>query len=394
MITPLKNTIQQYAWGSLTEIPQLLGIPSTDKPQAELWMGAHPKSSSEVKINNQWVPLIDVITNNPENLLGQESVEKHGHTLPFLFKVLAADKPLSIQAHPNKIQAKQGFEKENELKIPVHDAKRNYKDSNHKPEIICALTDFAALVGFRPISEILNNIHPILEPETMPLWTALHQKQNHDGLQHFFYQLMTLTGPKKNSLIQKTVEYGKNNHRHDLWHWVSYISDFFPNDIGLLSPLFLNVFVLKPGESLYLPAGNLHAYLKGMCIELMANSDNVLRGGLTPKHIDVPELLSILTFESGRSNCIAPKYLDSHEIYYPTDNNEFQLSVIQLNRPEDKYHRYTKNAEILFCARGNGVITEANQKIHCKQGDSLLVYSCTHSYTITGNTTIYKATIP
>ena len=150
----LKNTVQDYAWGSLTAIPELLGQPATGSPQAELWMGAHPKAPSQVYHDGKWESLLQVIEAHPADVLGKEAAEKFGGKLPYLFKVLAAAKPLSIQAHPNSHQAKEGFARENRLGISLMASNRNYKDDNHKPECICALTRFWGMNGFRRIPEI------------------------------------------------------------------------------------------------------------------------------------------------------------------------------------------------------------------------------------------------
>ena len=197
-ISLLKNSIQEYDWGSKTAIPELLGQAApAEKPQAELWMGAHPKAPSRVYCDGVWRSLIEVIAENPEEVLGRETAHKFSNGLPFLFKVLAAAKPLSIQAHPNQGQAKEGFLRENEIGIPLGAVKRNYRDQNHKPEIICALTPFWALNGFRQVKEILRLLGEIQVPPLVEALSFLKNHSNRQELKGFFYHLMTVEKNKQ-----------------------------------------------------------------------------------------------------------------------------------------------------------------------------------------------------
>jgi mannose-6-phosphate isomerase len=289
----LKNTIQEYAWGSPKAIPDLLGRRNPgNKPQAELWMGAHPKATSLVQYHGQWVSLLDLINKNPLDVLGKNAAKNFNNKLPYLFKVLAAAKPLSIQAHPNLNQAREGFQRENAQRIPLDAPHRNYRDANHKPECICALTQFWALSRFRRISGILSYLKKVCAHGLDAEIDNLKQQPTSDGLKRFYTALMTMDADRQNRIVAQALEQAQRFEAEDpVFNWMLKIADDYPKDIGVLAPILLNLICLEPGQALFLDAGELHAYLEGLGIELMANSDNVLRGGLTPKHVDVPELV-------------------------------------------------------------------------------------------------------
>ena len=289
------------------------------------------------------IALDSLLKQAPEQLLGPETNRRYDGRLPYLFKVLASGSPLSIQAHPNLEQAAEGFRRENEAGIPIDAYNRNYRDANHKPEIICALSEFYAMRGFRSPSEILENFRSIrsaaLEEPLTEIENALSGNADPDEggeeewslLKNFFTALMTVEGAEKDRMIEAALQ---QPYRREILRWVKRFAELYPGDTGVLSPLYLNIVRLSPGDAMYLPAGELHAYLQGLGIELMANSDNVLRGGLTPKHIDVPELLSVLNFKSGRPEILKPVQKGSKESFYITEAPEFCLSRVELDRTE------------------------------------------------------------
>jgi len=388
-ISKLKNPILNYEWGSKTDIPEISGISPDNKPQAEMWMGAHIKASSEVLIGNSWIPLIDLIKKSPVEIIGQKNSEKFLNEFPFLFKILAAQKPLSIQAHPDLKQAKIGFEKENIKNILINDFKRSYKDSNHKPELICALKPFTVLIGFRPLVQIISNLSFLSKTSLKNKFENLKQNKNKQSLKILYQSLMTLSNNDKYEILD-TIKQDLNVNNSLEWKWVNILYDHYNDDLGIISPLYLNLITLNPGQALYVPSGELHAYLNGLGIELMANSDNVLRGGLTKKFIDIDELLSILTYSYGNLNIIEPVMKNNCEFFYKTEAEEFELSVIKLNN--DDYYNNIRNIQILFCIKGNAIIYEKNEvPIKITKGDSLIVSASSSSYTIKGNATIYKA---
>ena len=394
----LKNTIQEYAWGSRTAIPELLGqsVPA-DKPQAELWMGAHPKAPSQVLSDGLWRSLPEVIQENPEETLGQKVAARFSNKLPFLFKVLAAAKPLSIQAHPNKEQAEQGFARENELGISLNASHRNYRDDNHKPEIICALTPFWALNGFRRIEETLSLLEEARITDLAEIVSFLRSHSNRDGLKKFFNYLMTMEAQKQRQIVEEAVAFAEGRAGEEpAWTWIAKLNEEYPGDIGVLSPLFLNLVRLEPQQAMYLPAGELHAYLEGVGIELMANSDNVLRGGLTPKHIDVQELLAVLNFTDGDLNILSPKNLASGEEIYSTEAEEFVLSVIRINKAASFNSPLDRSVEMMLCTEGKVNVTNLSdgEITLLTKGTSIIVPAAVEQYSIEGDGILYKATVP
>lgn len=400
-ISILKNRIQTYAWGSHTAIPELLGAPApSETPQAELWMGAHPKAPSEVRYENQWISLAHLIEKYPEDILGEDSAAKFDNRLPYLFKVLAAEKPLSIQAHPNKEQAIQGFERENQENIPLNAANRNYKDQNHKPECICALTPFYALNGFRNIPDTCRLMESLCPERSEDEFDGLLRHLNIHGLRAFFNGLMTIDDTRKKDLIGKVALNAKHQAKGDpISEWIVRLHNEYPGDIGVLAPVFLNLICLEPGQAMFLPAGELHSYLDGVGIELMANSDNVLRGGLTPKHVDVPELMNVLNFEERDVNILSPRKISAYESVYDTPAEEFILSVITVRdgRKDAVFPRTNPggSAEILLCVEGSGVITDikTDDTLEINKGMSVIKPAAAGKYRIEGNVTFYKASV-
>jgi mannose-6-phosphate isomerase len=394
----LKNTVQEYKWGSYTAIPELLGNDSpASTPQAELWMGAHPKAPSEVKLNGRWVSLLKIIEKNPKDILGKEVAEKYNNRLPYLFKVLAAGKPLSIQAHPSKLQAMEGFKRENSLGVPLDAHNRNYKDDNHKPECICALTNFWALNGFRKISDVLALLEKICPQGLKSDFKNLRGEPDSQGLKKFFQSIMTMERDKQNQIIADAkIDAQKFVDDDQAFKWMINLHNEYPADIGIFSPILLNLICLKPGQAMFLPAGEPHAYLDGVGIELMANSDNVLRGGLTPKHVDVPELMNVLNFEERKIDILYPTERNECERIYASLADEFVLSVITLKNDLMCYSPTNRSVEILLCTDGDVIITDLgnNEKLFFGKGKSIIIPASVKRYSIEGNAILYKAAVP
>lgn len=393
-ISILKNTVQEYAWGSYTAIAELLGTSSPSaRPQAELWMGAHPKASSLIEYEGKQLSLAEVIENHPEDILGKTAARKFDRRLPYLFKVLAAAKPLSIQAHPNQEQAEEGFERENRLGIPLTAPNRNYKDRSHKPECLCALTRFWGLRGFRSIPEILSLAEKICPAELEPEIRDLRKQPDASGLKSFFHALGTMTHERKRNTITQAVRVAQRED-DPIFKWILRLYDDYPEDIGVLSPVFLNLICLEPGQAMFLPAGELHAYLDGVGIELMANSDNVLRGGLTPKHIDVPELLRVLDFTAGKPDILLPRKISEYESVYDSLAEEFVLSVIAVRPAMNDAQFFPQSVEILLCTQGSATLTADEQSLPVAKGLSLMIPCSAETYYIQGNATFCKAAVP
>lgn len=397
-IGSLKNTVQRYEWGSRTAIQKLLGETNpSNEPAAELWMGAHPKAPSLVDQDGQWIALNDLIARNPHAILGEQVARQFHNQLPYLFKVLAAAKPLSIQAHPSRSQARSGFEFENKQGIPLHANNRNYKDPNHKPECICALAPFWVLYGFRNIADIVRLVGDICPNTLDGELKQLRKQGDPSGLKEFFTKLMILETDKKIKVIDEAIQNAdKQSEENPAFHWTAKLGVEYPSDIGMLAPLYLNLIQLKPGQALFLPAGELHAYLEGVGIELMANSDNVLRGGLTPKHIDVPELLKVLSFRPRNIKRLGVKTLDKTEKAFDSLAEEFVLSVISISNDDFYQKKNLHSAEILLCTEGDAVLEESgsSRSLRIKKGDSAIVFAAAGSYRIQGNAILFKAAVP
>ena len=397
-IALLKNTIQEYAWGSTSAISDLLGLRNPEnRPQAELWMGAHAKAPSLVRHNGKWVSLQDLIKKNPEAILGKKVAENFKNRLPYLFKVLAAAKPLSIQAHPDLQQAREGFQRENARKIPLDAPNRNYIDDNHKPECICALNRFWALSRFRKIPAILSYFEKLNLRQLKAEFNEFKQQPTSEGLMRFYTALMSFNQNRQKEVVDEARSRARHFADGDpVFEWMLRLGDDYPADIGVLSPILLNLICLKPGEAIFLDAGELHAYLEGVGIELMANSDNVLRGGLTSKHVDVPELLRILKFAANDIKRLEPQESVANEFVYPSSAREFVLSVVKL-KPGVEYRSPTdRSVEILICIRGTLTITEAGNQseIQLPQGASAVIPATVKRYVINGQGICYKAAVP
>ena len=388
----MKNTIQTYAWGSHTAVTDLFGIPNPSaKPQAELWMGAHPKAPSMIWLQGRWQALDLLISQYFETFLGKTVANRFGPQLPFLLKILAAEQPLSIQAHPDKIQAAAGFRRENKAEIDLTAPHRNYKDPQHKPECLCALTPFTGLCGFRSLSNMMPLMGKIWPTQYNNLLTSLTK----DGMKSFFKRLMTLPVKKRLDLVAQNVHQAHSAvEENAAFSWMVRLNAMFPGDIGVLAPLFLNLVELQPGEAIFLPARQLHAYLNGVGIEIMANSDNVLRGGLTHKHVDVPELIRVLDFEPHTPEILMATERDSIENAYPSSAEEFVLSVLQISSDRD----YAFNSEsicILFCTRGSAVLSCRKDEsiIPIQRGESVLIPAALSGWSISGRATLYMASV-
>ncbi len=290
----LEGVIRNYDWGSTSSIPSMLGCAEDGKPWAELWLGAHPSAPSVV--GEPRAPLDELIAADPAGQLGPAVVDRFG-SLPFLFKVLAAAAPLSLQAHPSVPQAEAGYAREHAAGIPIDAPNRSFRDRFHKPELICALTDFHALCGFRDPVATLDVLATIDTSALDPIRDRLAAASAVDGLGPLLEHLLTLPAADSAALVAPVVAacgaLGPDRHA-DVRAMAAALGERYPGDAGVVTALLLNLVHLKPGEALFLGAGNLHAYLGGTGVEIMANSDNVLRGGLTTKHIDIPTLLEVV----------------------------------------------------------------------------------------------------
>ncbi len=366
------NSVQHYAWGSTEALTRLYGIPNpSDQPMAELWMGAHPKSSSRIhdaQDDTATVSLRDAIARHPQASLGKAVADRFGE-LPFLFKVLCASAPLSIQVHPSKSAAERGFALENSQGVALDAANRNYKDPNHKPELVFALTPFQAMNGFRENSAIISLLQPVAGAH--PAIAAFLQHPDQQHLAGLFGDLLSMTGDVKSLAIDVLKTTLKHQHGEP-WDTIAALADVYPQDSGLFSPLLLNVITLQPGQAMFLYAETPHAYLRGDALEVMANSDNVLRAGLTPKYIDVPELLANVQFiAKPEDRLLTIPRAENGVLFFPIPVDDFAFSLHDLSA--DGQLLAQSSAAILFCLEGQAVLEKAGQRLTLKPGESAFV---------------------
>ena len=293
----LEGRVQPYAWGSTDFIPELLGVEPTGEPQAELWLGAH--TSAPAMVDGQ--PLDAVIAADPKGTVGEKSVQHFGPLLPYLLKVLSASKPLSLQAHPTRAQAEAGFGAEQEAGVALDAPTRTYRDDWPKPEMLCALVKTQVLCGFREPAETYALFEALGVPSALELVQPLRDG-GAESLKKVFQDILRL-GEDERAVVGEVVEAtGRVDDQDDLGLFADTaqrLGGAYPGDPGVLGALLMNRVTLEPGQATFLGAGNLHAYLEGSAVEIMANSDNVLRGGLTSKSVNVEELLKILDFTPG-----------------------------------------------------------------------------------------------
>ncbi|MFJ2136318.1 mannose-6-phosphate isomerase, class I [Streptomyces sp. NPDC087845] len=388
----LSNTVRPYAWGSTTAIPELLGIAPTGEPQAEMWMGAHPGAPSRLTRANgagetrPEQPLTEVIAADPERELGQATVEKFGPRLPFLLKLLAAGAPLSLQVHPDLAQAGRGYEDEERRSVPIDASHRTYKDANHKPELICALTPFAGLCGFRRPTEAAEAMAALGVDALKPYVDLLGAHPEEAALREV---LTAILGADRAEMAETVNLAAAAAERLGGAHApYARIAHHFPGDPGVIAAMLLNSVELQPGEALFLGAGVPHAYLDGLGVEIMANSDNVLRCGLTPKHIDVPELLRIVRFEATDPGVLRPEASPSGEELYETPVDEFRLSRFDLSPGAAPVDLTRDTPQILLCTAG----TPKAGSLGLTPGDSVFV-PAGERVEASGTGTLFRATV-
>ncbi len=319
----LIGTIQPYAWGSPTAIPELLGVEPSGDPQAELWLGAHPSAPAEV----DGEPLDGLIDADADGWVGADAVHRYGRRLPFLMKVLAAARPLSLQAHPNRTQAEEGFAREERAGIPRDAAERTYRDDWPKPEAICALGDFEALCGFREPDRTYALVAALEVPEATELVAPLRCGGAEELRQVFgtVVRMHAAAGLVDRLVREATQLVAEPGEPGRFARTAVELAGYYPGDPGVLAALMMNRVSLRRYQALYLPPGNLHAYLRGTGVEIMANSDNVLRGGLTGKHVDVEELLRLLDFTPARPGPVPVSDESAGVHRYGTGAAEFAL---------------------------------------------------------------------
>ncbi|MFI6350454.1 mannose-6-phosphate isomerase, class I [Streptomyces sp. NPDC050560] len=385
----LDNTIRPYAWGSTTAIAHLTGAQPTGEPQAEMWLGAHPGAPSRTPRG----PLDQVIAADPEHELGPAAVARFGPRLPFLLKLLAAAAPLSLQVHPSLAQAEEGYADEERRGVPADAPERVYKDANHKPELICALTPFEGLCGFRPPADAAALLGGLAVDSLKPYADILGAHPEDAALREVLTAVLTADPDAMRSTVHgaaaactRLAAAGGPGARA----YAAYadLAHHYPGDPGVIAAMLLNHVTLQPGEALYLGAGVPHAYLRGLGVEIMANSDNVVRSGLTPKHIDVPELLRIVRFEATDPGVLRPEASPEGEEVYATPADDFRLSRHVLAPGAAPHELPAGRPQILLCTDGAPTVSGTT----LAPGESLFV-PASETAQLTGNGTLFRATV-
>ena len=377
MIYRLTGQVQHYAWGGKNYIASLIGLNSAkDQPCAEWWLGAHPSAPSEIENVTGKQSLIEFLSQNP-TALGQASRQQFGDELSYLLKILDVEKPLSIQLHPTKDQAEKGFESENAKGVALTDGTRTYKDRNHKPEMMIALSDFWLLHGFKTKSQILATLNS--RPSLQPLAEKLGKK----SLAEFYADVMLADQSTLANWLLPIIEANQQLYKNGELtldtpdYWVLYTMETMaipPErlDAGLVCFYLFNIVHLKEGEGIFQDAGIPHAYLRGQNVELMACSDNVIRGGLTPKYVDIVELLKIVDCREVTPKIISAAPQNQSEFTYKTPVNDFALAQIRVE-PQQHTELNLQSAGILLVMQGELKIQEKSTALTLKQGESAFI---------------------
>lgn len=401
----LDGAERDYAWGSTTAIQTLLGREPDGRPLAELWFGAHPDDPAPVP--GLGTTLDRLIAADPPALLGADTLDRFGAQLPFLLKLLAADSPLSIQAHPTRAQAQAGFAAEDARRVPRDAPERDYRDANHKPELLCALTDFEALCGFRPVADTLRLLDAFDLPELEPVRELLAGRGRGfpseavtagDGLRAAFTYLLRLPEPGPLvAAVAARAEAIADPRWAGAAGAVRRCAAAFPGDVGVVLTLLLNHLVLRPGEAIYLGAGNVHAYLHGLGVEVMANSDNVLRCGLTSKHVDVDELLKITDFGERPD----PRWRPEPEGWFRVPVPDFELVHVDLGGHRtpgrDAGECATGTAGrpyLVLCVSGEATVQVGGGDVRLTPGRAAFVPARESAFTVRGTGQVFLATAP
>lgn len=387
----IKGIVQHYSWGGFEFIPQLLGIANIEhKPFAEYWLGTHPNHPACIENSEQKLSVF--VQQNPE-VLGKEVI-KNFSSLPFLFKILDVRQMLSIQVHPGKEAAALEFAKENEKGISLTAPHRNYKDENHKPELMVALGDFWLLHGFKKEDDLRETLQA--RPE-LQLLTPVFDKGGYKAL---YEEVMHMDQQKVNEILQPLVEkvvplynsQALKKDSEDFWAARAAINFCKNNnyDRGIFSIYFFNLVYLKKGEGIFQPQGMPHAYLEGQNVEVMANSDNVLRAGLTDKHIDVAELMKHVSFEVTNPNILNPAAAQHRVFISPA--SEFELHQYQIE--DGKENVSSQSAEIWFLLSGSAIVENNSEQLHLQKGEAFFLAADTNVFIQSSSANLFRVVVP
>ncbi len=379
----LRGVIQSYPWGDSSYIPSLLGRSKTGKPQAELWMGSHPNGMSTLLETGE--PLDEYIASHSEQVLGTNHLSRYGTRFPFLLKILSIETPLSLQVHPDSLRAEQGFLREQSSENGI----RTYSDPYQKDEVLYALDEVTALAGFRDYEEAISLFREILDGSTDVLSSC-------EDLEHLFTTLLHLEMEERNLFLGKLEQYVKKDPQVVDSPFLSAkqisqrLLELYPDDIMAYAPFLLRLVHLRPTEALQVRPGMLHAYVSGHAVEVMSSSDNVLRGGLTPKHVNVHELLEVLTYAPFDGKKVRQEPLSLHTTRLLTDSSEFDLMVTTSGHTVFTDRLYI---EIVCVLEGEGTFTYSGRELRFRQGDIILIPASITGYDLDLRGRIVSATV-
>lgn len=387
----LRGTVMHYPWGTHDAIADLVGIENDGRPLAEWWLGAHPLSPSPIGDST-----LDAVVTADPRLLGDATVESFGPRLPFLMKILSARHALSLQAHPSREQAEEGFAAEEALGIPRDAPERTYRDDWPKPELLVALDDFHSLLGFRNPFTTWGLFHDLgVQPETLQLFAPLHARGGEAALQEVFLEVLAIDDSRRGAvddvLSAARAKADAAGAVGEFARTALEIDEVFPGDPGILAALLMNRIVLREGEAVYVPAGTMHAHLRGTGVEVMASSDNVLRGGLTTKHIAVDELVRVVDFRWRDQEVLTGEAVAPGVLAYPTHCDEFDVWRLDPVDGTDIVVPADGHARIALVTRGSGTFTSTADTIPVERGQSVFLAATDAGVVLRGDAQVFLA---
>jgi mannose-6-phosphate isomerase len=393
----LEGRIRHYDWGSRHVLARLQGRPTpTSRPEAELWFGGHEAAPSRVRTGEAWLPLPDWIEQAPERRLGVQAVARFGPRLPFLVKLLAIERPLSLQVHPDADQAARGFEREEARGIPRDARERVYRDPFAKPELVCALTRFSALVGPGRPEELAERLVALGLANRVPGAAELRARPGDGTLAALWRSLLELDPDRRRSLVEAAARTAEEQGDDPRARWVGHLARAHPEDAGVLAPWLLDVVTLAPGQALYLPPGVLHVYLAGFGLEVMAPSDNVVRAGLTGKHRDVDELMRVARFGGQRSLAVRPKTVSPWEVQFTTPACEFELRQLRVAPGSSHEPPSAAGVAVLLNVEGAVSVTApgSGDELRVSQGRAAVVPADAPALDLRGEGRLFRVGLP
>ena len=393
----LDGARQSYDWGSTTAIPEMLGLESDGAPWAEQWYGAHPAGPTRLADGRT---LAALLASDPGRLLGEDVVRRFGPQLPFLLKVIAPDRALSLQVHPSLEQAVQGFERENAAGVAPDSPMRSFKDSNHKPEMVLALTRFEAVAGFRAPRRAAEVLGGLDSPLARRMRRTLRLNPTRFGIRQAFTELVCAdTRPEASEMAELVAEIsrrlaeGRSPSRRVDANVVE-MARAFPHDPGIAAALLLNPVTLRRGEALFVPAGSVHAYISGLGVEVMASSDNVLRAGLTTKHVNVPAMLACVDYVAAPPVRPAPEYLSRATRAYYAPVDDFELLVTTVVPRDGRVPVPGRGPRILLGLEGTTTVTTPAGSAELTRGRALFVGADERTLAVEGKGEFVQADVP